>query len=215
MIAREFPVLAQNLLPPLIKAAASIVTGLIKALPTLLDVLVKEMPGVLKMLGDAIADTFGDAFPILKTFGDFIAQNSAKIGQIIPVIVGLAVAIKGFNTIKSAGVGLLAFTKPLKILKDKLSGGTPEKLKEIADGTQSAGNAASGASVGLIRVRKSLCAYGSRNIIDMRWVYVTHASVNSFGECGTSCDRGYGRYGCGGGSSRVRDDDIAQITKHS
>lgn len=178
VIAREFPVLAQNLLPPLIKAAASIVTGLIKALPTLLDVLVKEMPGVLKMLGDAIADTFGDAFPILKTFGDFIAQNSAKIGQIIPVIVGLAVAIKGFNTIKSAGVGLLAFTKPLKILKDKLSGGTPEKLKEIADGTQSAGNAASGASVGLLESAKAFVLMGAGILlICAGFMLLTQASI--------------------------------------
>lgn len=161
IIADKFPTLAQNLLPPLIKAAASIVTGLIKALPTLLDVLVKEIPGVLKMFGDAIADTFGDAFPLLKAFGDFIAQNSSKIGQIIPVIVGLAIAIKGFNTIKSAGEGLLAFTKPLKILKDKLRGGISEKLKKIADATKGAGTAAGNACGNLLESAKSFALMGA------------------------------------------------------
>ena len=76
IIADKFPTLAQNLLPPLIKAASSVVSGFIKALPTLLGVIIKELPGVLKELGGAVADTFGDAFPLLKTFGDFISQNS-------------------------------------------------------------------------------------------------------------------------------------------
>ncbi len=160
IIADKFPTLAQNLLPPLIQAASSVVAGFIKALPTLLGVIIKELPGVLKELGGAIADMFGNSFPLLKTFGDFISQNADKIGKCIPVIIGLAIAFKAFGAVKSAGDGLMTFVKPLKTLKDKLSGGTPEKLKEVAEGTKSAGGAASGACGSLLEIGKSLCTYG-------------------------------------------------------
>lgn len=160
IIADKFPTLAQNLLPPLIKAASSVVAGFIKALPTLLGVIIKELPGVLKELGGAVADAFGDAFPLLKTFGDFISQNSDKIGKCIPVIIGLALAFKAFGAVKSAGDGLMTFVKPLKTLKDKLSGGTPEKLKEVAEGTKSAGGAASGACGSLLESAKAFALMG-------------------------------------------------------
>nr|DAE80293.1 MAG TPA: tail tape measure protein [Bacteriophage sp.] len=161
IIADKFPTLAQNLLPPLIKAAAAVVSGFIKALPTLLDVIVRELPGVFKELGNAVADTFGDAFPILKTFGNFISQNSDKISNCIPVIIGLALAFKGFNTIKSAGSGLMAFISPLKALKDRLSGGIGEKLKNIANGTRSAGETAQNASGGLASSARGFLSMGA------------------------------------------------------
>lgn len=161
IIADKFPTLAQNLLPPLIKAAAAVVSGFIKALPTLLDVIVRELPGVFKELGNAVADTFGDAFPILKTFGNFISQNSDKISNCIPVIIGLALAFKGFNTIKSAGGGLMAFISPLKALKDRLSGGIGEKLKNIANGTRSMGETAQNASGGLASSARGFLSMGA------------------------------------------------------
>lgn len=116
IIAEKFPILAQNLLPPLIKAASSVVAGLIKALPTLLGVIVRELPGVLKELGSAISETFGESFPILKTFGNFISQNADKIGSCIPALIGLALAFKGLLVIRSVIPLLAGVKKPVESL---------------------------------------------------------------------------------------------------
>lgn len=88
--AEKFPALAEKLIPPLLKAAVEIVKGLVKALPT-----------IIKTVFDTIVDICGDQFPILKKLSGVFSDNAKTIAKLIPVIIGLVAAFKGFNKIKS------------------------------------------------------------------------------------------------------------------
>ena len=90
IIEEKLPSLAQQLLPPLIKAAVSLTKGLIKALPS-----------IIKTLVTTIVDIFGEQFPIIKKIGDFFSENAGKIAKIIPVILAVVAAFKAFKAIKS------------------------------------------------------------------------------------------------------------------
>ncbi len=90
IIADKLPDLANKLLPPLIKAATTLIKGLVKSLPS-----------ILKTVGTTIVDIVGDQFPVLKGFGKLIADNANKVAKFIPVLFGLVAAFKAFKTIKS------------------------------------------------------------------------------------------------------------------
>lgn len=99
IIEKQFPVLVDELLPPLISAATSLLKGLIKALPSIIKTIIKELPEVIKQLGEAIADAFGASFPSLEKVGGAIMKNAGAIAKFIPYLVGF---IALFKIIKSA-----------------------------------------------------------------------------------------------------------------
>lgn len=105
VIEQEFPTIVDELLPPLITAATSLLTGLIKALPSIVKTVAKEIPNIVQQVGVAIAETFGEQFSIIRKIGDFFTQNSQKIAKgikiIIPTVIALAAAFKGFKAVKS------------------------------------------------------------------------------------------------------------------
>lgn len=103
IISEQFPTIAQKLLPPLIKAAVELTKGLIKALPT-----------IVTTLATTIVDIFGEQFPIIEKIGNFFKDNAGKIADsikiIIPTIIALSAAFKGFKAIK----GITSFFGALK-----------------------------------------------------------------------------------------------------
>lgn len=103
IIEKEFPTLVDELLPPLLKAATSLLKGLIVALPTIAKSIINEIPDILKGVGQAIADAFGIELGFLNKIGDFFDKNGAKIEKFIPVLVGLVGAFMLFNKVKSLG----------------------------------------------------------------------------------------------------------------
>lgn len=132
-IEEQFPALVDELLPPLITAGTALLNGFIKALPSIIKTVAKEIPTILKSVGKAISNAFGDQFPAIKKFGDFFTENAGKIAKFIPILLGLVVAFKLINKVKSIS-GLfgkkgkssknsgklfesLAKTKPTVILK--------------------------------------------------------------------------------------------------
>lgn len=92
--AEKFPVYAEKLLPPLIKAAVDIAKGLIKALPS-----------VVKTVAVTIVDIFGEQFPIIGKIAGFFEENAGKIAdsikKIIPVVLGLVAAFKLLKGVKA------------------------------------------------------------------------------------------------------------------
>lgn len=94
IIAEKLPSLARDLIPPLIKAAVELTKGLIKALPS-----------IIKTLAVSIVDIFGEQFPIIAKIGNFFKDNAGKIASgikmLIPIIIALVAAFKGFKAIKS------------------------------------------------------------------------------------------------------------------
>lgn len=156
VIAAEFPALAEQILPPLLKAAGSIVQGIIKALPSIISVLIKEIPGVVKMLVQAVVDAFGDSFPIVKAFGSLIEQCAGGAGKAIPFIIGLILAFKGFSIVQTAAGYVKSFMSPFKSLADKIKGGKMgDDLSKTAKGMNDTGNAASGSSQKLLSSAKA------------------------------------------------------------
>lgn len=93
IISKYFPSLAEKILPPLIKSSVKIVKGLIKALPPMI-----------KTIATTIVDIFGEQFPIIGKIGKFFEKNAGKIANattkiIIPAVIALIVALKGFKAI--------------------------------------------------------------------------------------------------------------------
>lgn len=156
VIATEFPALAEKILPPLLKAVGSVVQGVIKALPSIIKSLKEELPGIIKELVQAVVDTFGDSFPIIKSFGSLIKNCADSIGKAIPFIIGAVLAFKGFSIVKTAAGHIKSFMSPFKSLADKIKGGKMgDDLSKTAKGMNDTGNAASGSSQKLLSSAKA------------------------------------------------------------
>ena len=103
IIEKEFPALVDELLPPLISAATSLLKGLIKALPTIVKTIIGEIPDILKGVGQAISEAFGVNLGFLNNFGDFFDKNGEKIAKFTPILLGLVGAFMLFNKLKGVG----------------------------------------------------------------------------------------------------------------
>ena len=104
VISEKFPALIDKLLPPLLKAAASLVAGFIKAMPDIIKNVAEEIPNITKEIVSAIYEAFtgkefdGEAFTKMEGFIKGLANT---IKWSIPIIGGLVVAFKGLKTIRS------------------------------------------------------------------------------------------------------------------
>lgn len=102
-VEAELPGLVSTLLPPLLDAATSLITGLIKSTPVIIGVLKRELPGVVKQIGKAVVETFGTQIPSLSKFGEKFIKNANVIAKVIPYLLGGLVA---FKAVKPFIVGL-------------------------------------------------------------------------------------------------------------
>lgn len=127
-IEAELPGIIDELLPPLLKAATSLIKGLIKALPNIAKTVIKELPDIVKQIGQAITEAFGTQFPPLGKFGKAFMENADIIAKIIPMILGGIVAFKAIKPIVS---GLGSVTK-LFGKSDKSIGKMKNPLGNIA-----------------------------------------------------------------------------------
>ena len=101
ILEREFPKLVETLLPPLIKAATSLVMGLVKSLPQIIGILIKEIPNILKQLGQAIVEAL-TGNEKLGAVGGFVA----KLSSFILGLVGAFLAFKKIQPFISSFTGL-------------------------------------------------------------------------------------------------------------
>lgn len=77
-IEKYFPVLVNELLPPLIKATVALVKGLIAAMPTILKTIASELPWIVQQLGQAISSAFGASMPSIDISGLFNGSGTFK-----------------------------------------------------------------------------------------------------------------------------------------
>lgn len=106
ILAEQFPVVVQNVLPTLIQAAATLIAGVVSALPSLIAVLVKQMPMIITTLAKALISAGGQFLAVGK---DLISKLSSGISSAFSNLIG---KVKGLarripQAIKS-GVGSLA-----------------------------------------------------------------------------------------------------------
>lgn len=103
ILEKEFPKLVETLLPPLIKAATSLVMGIVKSLPQIVGILIKEIPNILKQLGQAIVEAL-TGNEKLGSIGGF----AAKFSSYVLGLVGAFLAFKKIQPIISSFVGLFS-----------------------------------------------------------------------------------------------------------
>ena len=106
ILAEQFPVVVQNVLPTLIQAAATLIAGVVSALPSLIAVLVKQMPMIITTLARALVSAGGQFLSVGK---QLISKFSSGISSAFSSLIG---KVRGFakripQAIKS-GVGSLA-----------------------------------------------------------------------------------------------------------
>ncbi|MBQ6359372.1 MAG: hypothetical protein IJI97_10580 [Clostridia bacterium] len=84
IIAERLPGLVEKLLPPLLHAATTLVTGLIRALPQIVQALIDEGPAIVKELWAAIVETapiLADAAgQLVQKLADYILEHSGELG---------------------------------------------------------------------------------------------------------------------------------------
>ena len=106
ILAEQFPVVVQNVLPTLIEAAATLIAGIISALPSLISVLVQQMPMIITTLARALVSAGGQ---FLSAGKQLISQLSSGISSAFSSLIGKVKGLAGRipQAIKS-GVGSLA-----------------------------------------------------------------------------------------------------------
>ena len=136
IIADKLPGIMEKILPPLLKAATSLVISLVKALPKLIPIIVQMLPGVISQIWDAIISIVQSQSPMLagimetigkvisgafgwivengdlvldiltKVFKAFMAYEA--IGFVIGLIEGIATAVEILTAAMSANpIGLI------------------------------------------------------------------------------------------------------------
>ena len=106
ILAEQFPVVVQNVLPTLIEAAATLIAGVVSALPSLIAVLVQQMPMIVTTLARALISAGGQ---FLSAGKQLISQLSSGISSAFSSLIGKVKGLAGRipQAIKS-GVGSLA-----------------------------------------------------------------------------------------------------------
>ena len=101
IIEKEFPKLVDELLPPLLKAATSLVKGLIVATPNIIKAIVAELPNIAKQLSQAFADAFGVKFPAIEKVANLFKNSAKTLTKAIPYILGVVAVIKILKSVSS------------------------------------------------------------------------------------------------------------------
>ena len=105
IIEKEFPKLVDELLPPLLKAATSLVKGLIVAMPNIIKVIVDELPTIAKQLSQAFTDAFGIKFPAIDNIVNFFKDKGDAIKKSIPYLLGFVAVFKVLKTLSGFKLG--------------------------------------------------------------------------------------------------------------
>lgn len=105
IIEKEFPTLVDELLPPLLKAATSLVKGLIKALPNIIKVIIDELPEIAKQLSQALTDAFGIKLPAIDNIVNFFKEKGDAIKKSIPYLLGFVAVFKVLKTLSGFKLG--------------------------------------------------------------------------------------------------------------
>ena len=84
ILADQLPSVVETMLPPLISAAISLVTGLVNALPSILQVLVAQMPMIMEMLVNAITQSLPMLVSVAPQLVIALAQG---ISQSLPTLI--------------------------------------------------------------------------------------------------------------------------------
>jgi SLT domain-containing protein/phage-related protein len=101
IIEKEFPKLVDELLPPLLRAATSLVKGLIVATPNIIKVIVAELPNIARQLSQAFAEAFGIKFPAIEKVANLFKNSAKTLTKAIPYLLGLVAVFKILKTVSS------------------------------------------------------------------------------------------------------------------
>lgn len=92
---------------------------------------------------------------------DFFTKNSAAISKLIPYVIGLAAAFKGFNIIKALVPGMASFASSIAKMASGGIKGLAAKLFGVASGETAAGTAASTSAKDLLAAGAAFLMIGA------------------------------------------------------
>ena len=101
IIEKELPNIVDELLPPLLRAAISLVKGLIAATPNIIKVIIDELPNIAKQLSQAFADAFGIKLPAIEKVANLFKNSAKTLTKAIPYILGVVAVIKILKSVSS------------------------------------------------------------------------------------------------------------------
>lgn len=107
-IAEKIPQLAEDLTPPLIKAATALLKALIVALPDIVRAFAKEIPTILSELADAITEAFGINMSPIKDFAKYLSEHTEEISKAAPKIAGAIAAFFALKKVLPFVIGLFS-----------------------------------------------------------------------------------------------------------
>ncbi len=115
IIEKELPTLIQELLPPLIKAATSLVAGLIKSLPSIVQSLVKQIPLILSEVVTAINETFGTNIDLeaVKSGFESVKETIKEVVEKVKSFIGAV--IENWPAIKKVIIGVVGAVGGLRL----------------------------------------------------------------------------------------------------
>lgn len=94
IVAEKLPGLVETILPPLLSAALSLVTGIVDALPTLIQVLAEQAPTIIGQIVTAITENLpmlvDAALQVILALANGLIEN---LPQLIPSVVGVMLGI--------------------------------------------------------------------------------------------------------------------------
>lgn len=141
IIAQELPGLIEEVLPPLIEAAASLIAALIENLPRLLTVLANALPQALETVWNALKESWPAIQEALMEFLDTTA------GKVIAVIGGVMLTIKGMGIVKSI-TGVFDAIKSIGTITSNVAPTVIENMSSMATNTATFGTNAAAAATG-------------------------------------------------------------------
>lgn len=87
VVAEKLPHVVETVLPSLISAGVSLVSGVIAALPTILQALIDQAPFIVKKIGDALVKAWPDLQEGIEELIYIVAENLPKLlGKILDVV---------------------------------------------------------------------------------------------------------------------------------
>lgn len=115
IIKEELPGIIKEIAPPLIKAAAAVISALISALPTLINVIIDMLPEIMKTIGKAVSDAWPE---ITKAVMEGLGTTG---GKLIAGVLAAWTAIKGLGIVGGVANAISAIISLISILANPVT----------------------------------------------------------------------------------------------
>ena len=163
-LAEKLPSIISTLLPPLIKAAGSLIGSLVANLPSIVSSLIPAIKEAGTQIVKALYEGFTGKEMSKDTFSGIekAIDGVLKVAKVaVPVIGGLVLAFKGFNKIKAGAAAVKKVAGGIGSIASKVTGGLAPKISGVGDSIQKTGTKSKISSKNMLATAKSFMMLGA------------------------------------------------------